>query len=150
MDPNHSPYASSDLPSQLPNLYINRFMARPNKATIANLPLHHHLFININNNPHISNNIPLNPPTNRNPPRLPTRRRATRPLNLDPPTHHGGHIPRKSICITPRRHAGFPKVLLQAVPLLGVCGRFPDVDGAPEWTQSAQVEWAEGVWVVDV
>lgn len=59
--------------------------------------------------------------------------RRTWPLNLDPSPLYGSHLPQKSRYKTAKRHAGLLETLLAPLSVLGVCKRFPSMDGPPQW-----------------
>ena len=63
------------------------------------------------------------------PSRLPPRRRRPRPLNLDPPPLPNSRLPSESQHRATSRDAQLPLALLAPVPVLGVRGGFPGVDG---------------------
>ena len=66
------------------------------------------------------------------PTRLSPRRRHPRQSHLDPPPLHLRQLPSPRQRPTTIRHANLPIHILQDLPLLGMCGRFPGLDDK-EW-----------------
>ena len=64
--------------------------------------------------------------------RLPSRRRAARPLHLDAPAHHDRRLPRATLSDAAERDEAVHQPVRQDVPLLVVRGRFPVVDEGRE------------------
>lgn len=157
--PQHQYHITTDTIVQMSHLHLRRRLARPGKTSESRhlglllIPLHHiniHISIHKDDNPNYAPRRPLHPIPKRNTPRLPTRRRTTRPLNLDPPPHDGSHVPENRKSSTTRRYARVPEVLLQTISVLGVRGRFPGVDGTSEWAESAAAGREGGFRVVAV
>ena len=89
-------------------------------------------------------------PPHRIPNPMPPRRRRTRPLNLDPPTLHDSGVPSTRLARATNRDAVFPASFRPPLPVLGVRGRLPHLDGGAEWAEPAAAGWALRVRDVDV
>lgn len=119
LDKDGKPYASLAPPitptnntPQLPPLHLGGLLARPNQASQIQ--------------PFPDQTRPT--PTSIKP-RLSARRRSPRPVHLDAPPQPHGQLPGAGEQCAAERDAHVPGHVLAAVPVLGVCGRFPRVDG---------------------
>lgn len=78
------------------------------------------------------------------------RRRGSGPVYLDAIALDGSDVPDNREQRAAEGYAGILEIVLAPVSVLGMRGRFPDVDGASQRTESTEIENSRGVRVVDV
>jgi hypothetical protein len=78
--------------------------------------------------------------------RLPSRRRSPRPLLLDAAALHHRQLSYSALAAVPIRDQVLPIHIWQAVPVLGVCRRLPELDEQ----KHAESQQQKRIWHLDV